>query len=243
MKRFATKMFLSHYDPTIGTELVVQTIDVGGKRIKLQVWDTVRRFGAGLEHDDGSGVYGDHLQWWIEDRVCQCASPAPQAGQEHYDSVVRSHFHGTTGVLLVYDVTKPLSFRRLAHWWQKLQEAKVPRVKAIVVGNKCDLETQRRVSHDEGRAFAIELGFLFIEVSAKTGDRVDDAFVELANEVCASMERGEYDGELAVYGIKRGYHPDRDGIPDERGKRVPIRRDSKVDGTSSESKKVEGGCC
>ncbi len=37
----------------------------------------------------------------------------------------------------------------------------------VLVGNKCDLETEREVSTEQGKKLAIEWGCPFMEVSAK----------------------------------------------------------------------------
>ena len=38
--RFATGMFRERYLPTIGVEFSVKDIEVDGKRVKIQAWDT-----------------------------------------------------------------------------------------------------------------------------------------------------------------------------------------------------------
>ena len=46
----------------------------------------------------------------------------------------------------------------------------------VVVGNKCDMEVDRKVSYEEGARFAKDNGLIFLEVSAKTAYQVEDAF-------------------------------------------------------------------
>lgn len=50
------------------------------------------------------------------------------------------------------------------------------RLPAILVGNKCDKEMTRAVSHQEGKNLAEKLGFDFIETSAKNTINVERAF-------------------------------------------------------------------
>jgi len=45
----------------------------------------------------------------------------------------------------------------------------------LIVGNKMDLEDQRQVSSEEGRALAKKYGVFFIETSAKTKQNVNEA--------------------------------------------------------------------
>lgn len=50
----------------------------------------------------------------------------------------------------------------------------------VVIGNKADLEDNRRVSEDKGRAFCLENGnLLFYEASAKDNLNVEQAFRDL----------------------------------------------------------------
>lgn len=78
--------------------------------------------------------------------------------------------------LLVYDVTSQKSFENLSNWLKVvIKEAKKKDI-FVVVGNKIDLKEQRKVSTDEGKKFAKKNGFIFAEVSAKTGDGIKDLF-------------------------------------------------------------------
>ena len=74
------------------------------------------------------------------------------------------------GFVLVYSITTRSSFEQT----QKLR-THILRIKndaadfpIILVGNKKDLETERVVKEEEGRAMAEKWGCLFIETSAKT---------------------------------------------------------------------------
>ena len=49
----------------------------------------------------------------------------------------------------------------------------------MIIGNKCDQIEDRQVPEDKGREFAESLGCEFMEVSAKTGENVDEAFEAL----------------------------------------------------------------
>ena len=53
----------------------------------------------------------------------------------------------------------------------------------LLIGNKSDLESQRQVQFDEGKAFAESNGMKFIETSAKTDQKVKEAFETLTKEI------------------------------------------------------------
>ena len=49
----------------------------------------------------------------------------------------------------------------------------------VLCGNKSDLESERQVTKDEGSELAKKLNIPFIETSAKTGDKITEAFETL----------------------------------------------------------------
>jgi Ras-related protein Rab-1A len=63
----------------------------------------------------------------------------------------------------------------------------------LLIGNKCDLEDKRKVTFQEGKDFAESNGMKFMETSAKTASKVQEAFELLTNEIIKSSinkERG-----------------------------------------------------
>ena len=56
-------------------------------------------------------------------------------------------------------------------------------VPMVVVGNKCDLETERQVSQDEGKELAASYGCPWMETSALAEIRCEDCFYELVREI------------------------------------------------------------
>ena len=75
----------------------------------------------------------------------------------------------------------------------------------ILVGNKCDLASQRQVPTEEGLAFARKNGLVFFETSAKTAQGVEDTFSQAAREIYQGICSGKYDTQSGeVQGIKPG---------------------------------------
>lgn len=90
------------------------------------------------------------------------------------------YYRGAHAALVVYDVTKRDSFERAQRWVTELLRNASPTTVICLVGNKLDLEGNRQVSRDEARQYAEEAGLLWQEASAKTGDRVAEAFEAIA---------------------------------------------------------------
>ena len=56
-------------------------------------------------------------------------------------------------------------------------------ISRILVGNKCDLESQRAVSKEEGQEMADHYNVRFIETSARDSKNVEQAFLTMAREI------------------------------------------------------------
>ena len=56
------------------------------------------------------------------------------------------------------------------------------KVRLVLVGNKCDL-SNRRITEEEGKKLADELGAKFFETSAKTGYNVNEAYNFLIRDI------------------------------------------------------------
>lgn len=65
----------------------------------------------------------------------------------------------------------------------RLLSCRYEKVPVILVGNKVDLESEREVSSNEGRALAEEWGCPFMETSAKSKTMVDELFAEIVRQM------------------------------------------------------------
>ena len=98
-----------------------------------------------------------------------------------YQALYRIYHGGTNGVLLVYDITNRQSFDTLRDvWYQKVCDHTDENTQCILVGNKCDLESERQVDSSIAKEFADRLRIPFIETSAKDNINVELAFMTLA---------------------------------------------------------------
>ena len=70
--------------------------------------------------------------------------------------------------MLVYDVTRRESFDHLPRWLNEARANAIPQLVIMLIGNKCDLESKRAVSYQEGAEFAKKNNLIFVEASAKT---------------------------------------------------------------------------
>lgn len=108
------------------------------------------------------------------------------AGQERYNSIVKGHYKGSQGFILVYDTTDLQSFESTNYWLEQVKEfcEKYP-IPGILIGNQIDkIEEEpqaRQVGKFIAQEFAKENNLIFEEVSAVTGSNVKEAFEGLFN--------------------------------------------------------------
>ncbi|GAA49935.1 Ras and EF-hand domain-containing protein homolog [Clonorchis sinensis] len=119
------------------------------------------------------------------------------AGQEKYRSIVRTYFRKVDGVIIVYDVTAPQSFRNVRSWMDQISEfGSEQKVPVIVVGNKIDLRKMGSgncVTTEMGKTFAETYGVMFLETSVCTSENVDEAV-----RLLASKMKVEQDAQMAT---------------------------------------------
>ncbi|CAJ0583487.1 unnamed protein product, partial [Mesorhabditis spiculigera] len=103
------------------------------------------------------------------------------AGMERYRTIYNSYYHSAHGVMCVYDLTNEKSFENLENYWIKEIQRHAPQNAVLMlVGNKADLEEERKVDFERAERLASKLGVSLYEVSAKTGINCEEAFVTLA---------------------------------------------------------------
>ena len=77
---------------------------------------------------------------------------------------------------LVYDITNRDSFEECIAWADELK-GKVENI--VIVGNKIDLKSERKVTTEEAAQFAILQGFRFHEVSAAQNIGINELVQDL----------------------------------------------------------------
>ena len=88
--------------------------------------------------------------------------------------------------MLVYDITDLESFQNLNSWLIEIEKNASKNVYKILVGNKCDMENDRKVTVEQGKDFAAQYGMKFFETSAKESTNVSDSFIAMTREIIKS---------------------------------------------------------
>jgi len=115
------------------------------------------------------------------------------AGQERFQNIVKHYYKGANGVLLIYDITKRDTFKKLDFWIEDLKENadNIDNLFIYLIGNKNDMEEKREVSFQEATDFAKDKQLPYIEVSAKTGNNIKKLFDEVIKGAMTKMLTNE----------------------------------------------------
>jgi len=146
------------------------------------------------------------------------------AGQERYRAITSAYYRGAVGALLVYDISKHITYENVVRWLKELRDHADSNIVIMLVGNKSDLRHLRAVPTEEAKAFAAENGLSFIETSALDASNVELAFQNILTE---------------IYRIVSSKALDQQGDPSARpgaGENITI-------GPSSENDKNKSNCC
>ncbi|KAF3612731.1 Ras-related protein RIC2 [Capsicum annuum] len=76
------------------------------------------------------------------------------AGQERYRAITGAYYRRAVGALLVYDITRHVTFENIARWLNELRDHTDQNIVVMLVGNKADLRHLRAVPTDESKGFA-----------------------------------------------------------------------------------------
>ncbi|CCA77736.1 related to GTP-binding protein [Serendipita indica DSM 11827] len=216
LNHFIQNTFKQHSQHTIGVEFSSRTINIGEKRIKLQLWDTAgqERFRS-VTRSYYRGAAGallvyDITKWGILSNLVPGRPLIPF-------SFSRQTFEG------------------LSRWLADARALASPQLVTVLVGCKSDREEDREVEWAEASRWAAENGthFLlvphhtipklnhnplciyqkpasdtidlhFLETSALSGDNVEAPFLLAARSILLSIESGQLDPEKAGSGVSYG---------------------------------------
>ena len=102
-------------------------------------------------------------------------------GQEVYKSLISGIYRNSSLAIILYSVTNRNTFQHIDTWIKELNQNSTQNIKIILVGNKSDLEKERKVSYEEGERLKNKHNIdYFIETSAKTGNNAKNVLIEAA---------------------------------------------------------------
>ena len=149
-------------------------------------------------------------------------------GQELYRSLITNFYRNSSLAIIVYAINSKDSFEDIEMWLRELRTHSNPDAKVFLIGNKLDLENERKITKEQGETFAKNNKLnLFIEASAKTGFNSKKIFIKAAKML--------YDEHLKYKDVENKVEIDGDSDI------ITKKKDNmKLD---ENKKKDKGGCC
>ena len=150
-------------------------------------------------------------------------------GQELYRSLITNFYRNSSLAIIVYAINSKDSFENIEMWLRELRTHSNPDAKVFLIGNKIDLENERKITREQGENFAkTNKLHLFLESSAKTGFNAKKVFIKAAKVL--------YDEHLKYKNIEDNANPN-SGEQNEGGDNA---EKLKPVGVNDKKKK---GCC
>ena len=150
-------------------------------------------------------------------------------GQELYRSLITNFYRNSSLAIIVYAINSKDYFENIEMWLRELRTHSNPDAKVFLIGNKIDLENERKITREQGENFAkTNKLHLFLESSAKTGFNAKKVFIKAAKVL--------YDEHLKYKNIEDNANPN-SGEQNEGG---DTAEKLKPVGVNDKKKK---GCC
>ena len=147
------------------------------------------------------------------------------AGQERFRTLTHSFYKQGHGIIIAFAVNDIGTFQSVQTWLNSIKEHADPNVIKILVGNKCDLESERKVSYEEANTLAKENNMHYYDTSAKNDMNIDAFMDDLIGQ---------------VYEQKFG---DPNAKPREQSVVISKASESAVQDQKAKNKKDKKGCC
>lgn len=107
------------------------------------------------------------------------------AGGDDFTKQSSSYLRGTTGAIIVCDLTRADTLSYLYTYVEQLRAIN-PNANIVFAGNKVDLTAERVITDEELETAVSELNAPYLLTSAKTGQNVEEAFSLLADLIEAT---------------------------------------------------------
>ena len=123
------------------------------------------------------------------------------AGQERYRTITNAYYRGSDAIILVADISNKESFDNIPDWLSEVEKYTEEDVGKILLVNKCDVdEDLRQVTDSDITKMSQEHNLEILEVSAKSGKNVDDAFLKVTKSLMEKRDKEEEAGGVRKVG-------------------------------------------
>jgi Ras-related protein Rab-43 len=120
-------------------------------------------------------------------------------GEDRFRFLLPTYSKGSNAALFLYDITSPKSLQSLPEWLEVVR-ANAGDIPIILIGSKKDLADHRQVTPEQaqemGQKYAVSH---YIELSAKTGENVEESFKLISDLLMKESERIAKEGKPPIH--------------------------------------------
>ena len=161
------------------------------------------------------------------------------AGQEKFRSLIPMYIRDAQIILLIYDIANRESFDSIPKWIQEVLDIKNSEAVIALIGNKNDLENERKVTFEEGKKFAEDNKYIFQEVSAKSGKNVETFFEIQLFEAVYNKFKSEFDKREKMYEEDQANYETKENNNQSNENKVKLEMNNNTNQNTKKKKK----CC
>ena len=98
-------------------------------------------------------------------------------GPIEYNKITNSYLKEPNAFIILFDITNLLSFINVSYWLERIYEYNkiinnYEYYPILLLGNKCDLELNRKISYEKANNFAFKNKLLYLEISTNNNDKI-----------------------------------------------------------------------
>eukprot|EP01084_Bolivina_argentea_P063730 116299_1 len=123
------------------------------------------------------------------------------SGNERATNITGAYFRGAHAIMISYTITDKSTFNRVAYWLRLINQNGSENVIKILVGNQADMVEERQVTLETAQQFANDNNVYFMEVSAKTGMNVEDAFTFVVKQLIKTHLRNQERLQQEIFNV------------------------------------------
>jgi small GTP-binding protein len=108
-------------------------------------------------------------------------------GNVKFSKIQAQYYQGSDGAFIIFDVTRRDTFDNVSKWANMFLEV-APKAKLLFIANKADLDATydfQVMMEEEAKKYDAS----FCKASAKTGERVEEAFSTLGRRILVPKEK------------------------------------------------------
>ncbi len=105
--------------------------------------------------------------------------------QKRFKFLHRGYYEGASGALIAFDLSRQNTFSSMKTWLSEMRSIMTNKIPKVIIGNKTDLipEIGQIIDRSAAEQYAQNEDCFYIETSAKTGENVEKAFLELTQRM------------------------------------------------------------